>query len=281
MLAHTHHRPARGHTHHRPARGRLLGSLSCSPHPPNPPWYPPWQLPFLQRDIFRELVRKKYPIDVSEDMIKDMAMVRPGCDRTMPTASAGYVRRVEYKSYKMVTLHELAECEVPRYLKWRILPCQRVPFSLLGKKAYPECSITLTPQGLGTLFEVRPPSALPRPSAALSRPSAALARPSAALPRPSTPSVGSHDLSYELAPLVCVALLHSRRVPSAAPPTCWHPTQAVPHAHAHAHAPSVLLSAGGLHFREVGSDDSLLLLRPRGPCCHEVDALSQPGCWAH
>lgn len=86
-------------------------------------------LPFLQRDLFRELVRKSRPLDVDEESAANVEVVRPGRDRHMPTASEGYIRRTEYKN-GIVMRHELVEVEIPSRLKWRILEIKRVPISL-------------------------------------------------------------------------------------------------------------------------------------------------------
>ena len=110
-------------------------------------------VPFKRKDVFRELISKKCPIDIDEEKMASIEAIRPGCDRTKPTTSPGYVRKTVYKN-KMTTLHELVECVEPRLLKWRILDAQRIPFKLKGKKRAPECTIELTSDGVGTQCEI-------------------------------------------------------------------------------------------------------------------------------
>ena len=110
-------------------------------------------VPFHRKDLFRELVSKKCPLDVDEEKMDRVELIRPGIDRTRPTTSPGYVRKTIYKN-KWTTLHELVECVEPRLMKWRILDVGRVPFKLKGVKRAPECTIELTPDGVGTSVEI-------------------------------------------------------------------------------------------------------------------------------
>ena len=110
-------------------------------------------VPFKRKDVFRELVNKKCPIDVDEEKLESIESIRPGCDRSRPTTSPGYVRKTIYRD-KQTTLHELVECIEPQRRKWRVLDAQGLRFQLAGKKRAPECTIELTSDGAGTSCEV-------------------------------------------------------------------------------------------------------------------------------
>ena len=110
-------------------------------------------VPFKQKDVFRELINKKCPIDIDEEKMASIESIRPGSDRTKPTTSPGYVRKTVYKN-KMTTLHELVDIKEPRLLKWRILDAKRTPFKLKGFRRAPECTIELRQNGVGTQCEI-------------------------------------------------------------------------------------------------------------------------------
>ena len=93
------------------------------------------------------------PLDIDDEKLDRIEGIRPGCDRTKPTTSPGYVRKTIYKN-KWTTLHELVECVEPRLMKWRILDTQRIPFRLKGIKRAPECTIELHQDGVATSVEI-------------------------------------------------------------------------------------------------------------------------------
>jgi len=110
------------------------------------------EFPFKMKDVWRELVQSKCPLDIDDEKMQSIERIRPSHERK-PGMGAGYIRKVIYKN-KTQTLHELVECVEPKLIKWRVLDAKGLPFMLRGKRASPECTIELHPDGLGTDIEV-------------------------------------------------------------------------------------------------------------------------------